>query len=130
MRIVLDSNIYFSAPVFPKRKTASLLERVSKEHTLILSNTIINDLTNPIKRKVPELLPALENFFARLTHEYQIVPKEYIDNLKVEISDPNDKHILATAYFAGADMIITGDGHFFERKYNGLQIVKPSDFNG
>ena len=130
MRIVLDSNIYFSALVFPKSKVALLLETVSKKYTLILSNTIIDDLTNALRKKVPEVLPALETFFSRLTYEYQFVPLEYIQNLDVQISDPKDKQVLATAYFAEADIIITGDGHFFERTYDGLKIIKPSEFNG
>jgi uncharacterized protein len=58
---------------------------------------------------------------AHLVEPYEIGP--------VIVEDPDDDAVLACALAAGADFIISGDGHLLTLKeYHRIRIISPSDF--
>ena len=69
----------------------------------------------------------MEIFLASLVWEYQYVPHN-IPNDLYDIRDKNDIKILHSAYLADVDILITEDKDFFERTYDGLIVMTPSDF--
>jgi putative PIN family toxin of toxin-antitoxin system len=127
MRVVLDANILLSALLFPKSAVAELVGKIADKREMVLSNTIIDEATAVVTKKFPAKIGVWEDFLAGITYEYQYVPESYLQSCTAEISDPKDKHVLATAFFAQADVIVTGDKHFFERTYEGIKILHPSE---
>ena len=128
MKIVLDVNILLSALLFPKSIISDLVNKIAKEYNLILSNTIIDEMKAVVAKKFPSKTEVLGDFFARIAFDYQFIPESYLQNFKAEISDPKDKHVLASAFFTQAEIIITGDNHFFERAYEWIKIMRPYEF--
>jgi predicted nucleic acid-binding protein len=47
---------------------------------------------------------------------------------EIIIRDPKDKIIVSDALITEADILITGDKDFFDRKYGNLEILKPAEF--
>jgi putative PIN family toxin of toxin-antitoxin system len=128
MRIVLDANVLLSACLFPGGSISDLVNRITSAHNLVLSSTIIDEMKKAVSRKFPDKTGILEEYLSRLTYEYQYLPEAYLSESEIEISDPKDKHVLASALFAGADILITGDKHFFERRYKDIKVLRPSEF--
>ena len=128
MKVIFDSNVLLSAGIFPNGKAAQVVDYVAAEYMIVLSNTIIDEVKRVVSVKFADRSPCFEKFLAKLTYEYAYVPEKAIEDSKLKISDPDDKHILVSAVFGGADVLITGDKHFFERKYDEIEILTPSDF--
>jgi len=128
VKVIFDSNVLLSAGIFPNGKAAKVVDYVAAQYTIVLSNTIIDEVKRVVNEKFAASLPCFEKFLAKLTYEYAYVPEKVILDSKLEISDPDDKHILVSAVFSGSDVLITGDKHFFERKYDEIEVLTPSDF--
>jgi putative PIN family toxin of toxin-antitoxin system len=124
---VLDANILLSAILFPQSAVAVLVNKIADKQEMVLSNTIIDEVTAVVLQKFPTKTGVWEEFLANIAYEYQYVPEAYVQGCTAEISDPKDKHVLATAIFTQADVIVTGDKHFFERTYEGIKILRPSE---
>lgn len=60
MRILIDTNILFSALVFPRSRLAQALLHVADHHEMVLCDLNIMELRNVLERKVPEFLPDVE----------------------------------------------------------------------
>ena len=128
MRVLFDSNVLLSAGLFPKGKVAEAVNYAASKHTIILTNTIIDEVKRVVENKFPESMTLFERFFASLKYEYGYVPEEAVRISQITIGDLKDKHVLVSATFTGADTLVTGDKHFFERKYEGIEILTPADF--
>lgn len=108
MRILIDTNVLFSALLFPKSKPAAALFHVASNHTIVLSDRNIAEFREIITRKKPELLPAAETFLAELS--FELIPA--ISNTVTKIRDAKDQPILNAAILADVDIILTGDKDF------------------
>jgi len=128
MKVIFDSNVLLSAGLFPKGKAAETVNYAAAKHTVILTNTIIDEVERVVVRKFTEYKPVFERFFACLDYEYAYVPEETIRDSITTIDDPKDKHVLVSALFTGADILVTGDNHFFGKQHDGIKIMKPSEF--
>ncbi|MDR3263394.1 MAG: putative toxin-antitoxin system toxin component, PIN family [Clostridiales bacterium] len=127
MRIIIDSNVLLSATVFKGAKITELMRIVIDDHTLILTNNILNEVRKVIEIKKPEKLPDFEKFLSLAKFEHHFTSNEGIDTT-IQIRDPNDIIIISDAIAVRADILITGDNDFFDRTYDGLEIIKPADF--
>jgi putative PIN family toxin of toxin-antitoxin system len=126
-RIFIDTNILISAIVSPNGKVAELLKSIAKKHTLIISDTVIRETKKVLNSKLPERESYLSQFFLTLKFEY--VP-DNIENTDetIIIRDKDDVKIIQSAYISEADILITNDKDFFDREYDGLEILKSLDF--
>ena len=88
MRILVDTNILFSALLFPRSKPAQAL--------LILG------------RKAPKYLPDAEVLLAEMS--YELIPA--VDHAEKLIRDAKDQPILNAAIVSDVDIILTGDKDF------------------
>jgi uncharacterized protein len=53
---------------------------------------------------------------------------EPIDTPRVVPNDPDDDHVLACAFAAHAELIVSGDRHLLELgSFQGMPIVKPAE---
>ena len=68
MRVMTDTNILFSALLFPESKPAKALFHVTKHQNLILCDYIICELKSVVLRKRPDLLSHIDEFLAKLSY--------------------------------------------------------------
>ena len=126
MRIFLDTNVLVSA--FAARGLcADVLRFVLTEHTLVTGEVVIRELRRALQRrlKLPsELIESIEEFL----REYEVVPKPPAP-AEVEVRDPDDRWVLASAVAARVDVLVTGDHDLLDLGSNApLRIVDPRGF--
>lgn len=98
MRVCLDTNVLVAA--FATRGLcADVFRTVAAEHDLVLGEVMLTELRRALKTKLR--LP--EEGIAAVEAVLADAPSD------VEIRDPEDRWILATAIAGAADVLVTGD---------------------
>ncbi len=131
MNVVLDTNIYISALVFPGGVCDQVirLARLGKIH-LHVSPDILTEFKNVLVRKfmfsVKDAAEACERIVAIATLVY---PRFRIDVIAAPAPDA-DNRILECAIEAQADYLVTGDKkHLLPlKRYEDVKIVSPAQF--
>lgn len=108
MRILIDTNILFSALVFPHSRPAVALLHVANHHEMVLCDRNITELRDILQRKAPRFLPDAEVLLAELA--YELIPA--VDHAEKLIRDAKDQPILNAAIVSDVDVILTGDKDF------------------
>ena len=108
MRILIDTNILFSALLFPGSKPARALLHAAENHSLVLCDRNIAELRDILQRKSPKYLPDAEVLLVELS--YELIPA--VDHAEKLIRDAKDQPILNAAIVADVDIILTGDKDF------------------
>ena len=108
MRILVDTNILFSALVFPRSKPAQALLYVADNHEMVLCDRNIMEFRDILQRKAPQFLPDAEVLLAQMSYEL-ILAVEHAEKL---IRDAKDQPILNAAIVSDVDIILTGDKDF------------------
>ena len=124
MRIMVDTNIFFSALLFPISNPARVLFHIMRHHDLVLCDYIVSELRDVVSRKRPDLLADIDVLMAKLAYELIPAPREP----GKLISDPKDHPILNAAIVAGVDVIISGDKHFLELNMERPKTMSVADF--
>ena len=127
MRIVLDTNIFVSALVFPGGRADEALRRVVEGRAhLILSKAIINELLEVLSRKFERDKEALSRIAVFLSEIGEMVhPYRKLAVLE----DEPDNRILECAISGKAELIVTGDRAMLNLvKYNGIKIVSLKEY--
>ncbi|MBN1406722.1 MAG: putative toxin-antitoxin system toxin component, PIN family [Calditrichaceae bacterium] len=126
MRVFLDTNVLVSA--FISRGLSSEIFRIIiKEHDLILSNVVIEELDriftvklNINPEQVKEIIEYLRSF---KIHKYSN------EKCPVELRDKDDEKVLASAIQSGSDVIVTGDKDLLDvRDKLEIKILNPREF--
>ena len=108
MKILADTNILFSAILFPRSKPALALLHAARYHDMVLCDRNIFELRDILKRKAPKSLPDAEVLLAELS--YELIPAAY--HVEKLIRDAKDQPILNAAIVSDVDIILTGDKDF------------------
>ena len=108
MRILIDTNILFSALIFPHSKPAQALYHIADNHEIVLCDRNLAELRNVLERKAPKYLPDAEVLLAEMS--YELIPA--VNYAKKLIRDAKDQPILNAAIVSNVDIIITGDKDF------------------
>lgn len=108
MRILIDTNILFSALVFPHSRPAAALLHVANHHEMVLCDRNITELRDILQKKAPRFLPDAEVLLAELA--YELIPA--VDYAEKLIRDAKDQPILNAAIVSDVDVILTGDKDF------------------
>ena len=124
MKIMTDTNILFSALLFPKSQPAKAIFHIIEQHNLILCDYIISELRNVVSRKRSDLLADIDVLMAKLSYELIATP---LQPSKI-ISDPKDYPILNAAIIAEVDIIISGDKHFLDLETEHPKSMSIADF--
>jgi putative PIN family toxin of toxin-antitoxin system len=124
MRVLVDTNILFSALLFPNSKPAKVLLYITEHHDLVLCDYILYELRDVLKRKAPNALPPAEMFLAELS--YELIPAAY-DAEKL-IRDAKDQPILNAAILSDVDIILTGDKDFLSLQLEHPKCMTASKF--
>ena len=124
MRVLVDTNILFSALVFPHSKLAQALLYVADNHEIVLCDRNIMELRDILKRKAPKYLPDAEVLLAELA--YELIPA--VDHAEKLIRDTKDQPILNAAIVFNVDIILTGDKDFSDVNIEKPEIITPGEF--
>jgi putative PIN family toxin of toxin-antitoxin system len=116
MRILIDTNVLFSALLFPHSKPAKALFHAVDHHEVVLCDRNIAELREILERKAPKYLPDAEVLLAELS--YELIPA--VDHAEKLIRDAKDQPILNAAIVSDVDVILTGDKDFLS-----LEIEHP-----
>ena len=99
MRILIDTNILFSALLFPHSKPAKVLLYISEYHKIVLYDRNITELRDILGRKAPQFLPDAEVLLAELS--YELIPA--VEHSEKLIRDAKDQPILNAAIVYDVD---------------------------
>jgi putative PIN family toxin of toxin-antitoxin system len=122
MRVVLDTNVYVSALVFPGgRADAALRRAIEGEHVVLTSKPILDELLGVLARKFArdsEELARVALFLDDLCE--RVAPEVQVNDLR----DEADNRILECALAGRADLIVTGDRAMLDLAvWRGARIV-------
>ena len=124
MRILVDTNILFSALLFPHSKPAQALLYAVDHHEIVLCDRNITELRDILKRKAPKYLPDAEVLIAELP--YELIPA--VDHAEKLIRDAKDQPILNAAIIADVDAILTGDKDFLSLEMEHPRCLTAAQF--
>lgn len=124
MRILVDTNILFSALLFRGSKPEKALRYVSDFHEMMICDRSIYEFYDTVRRKGPRRLPDIEVFLAELS--YEIIPA--VESGEKLIRDAKDQPILNAAIVAGADVILTGDKDFLSLDIDYPRCLSAAQF--
>ena len=116
MRILIDTNVLFSALLFPLSRPARALLHVADAHEIVLCDRNIAELRDILRRKAPRFLPDAEVLLAEMS--YELIPA--VDHAEKLIRDAKDQPILNAAIVSDVDVILTGDKDFLS-----LELERP-----
>ena len=126
MRVLVDTNVLFSALLFPKSVPAEALMLAAEEHEVVLCDRNITELREILQRKAPQYLADAEVFLAEMS--YELIPAVY--HSEKLMRDAKDQPILNAAIIFGIDIILTGDKDFLSLDIEHPKSMKPSEFLG
>ena len=127
MRVMLDTNIWISAIIFKSEKMNSLINKLYKEHEIIICSYIIEELRRIVNDKFNVDIEVLEIFFEEFPFELVHSPKVVYNKL-FNIRDEADYIILHTAILENVDVFITGDKDFKEVEIERPEIMTVNEF--
>lgn len=106
MRVLLDTNVLCSA--FATRGLcADVLRQVLANHELLIGEVVLAELGSAMRRKL-DLPETVVNQIERFLRRYECIPKPEIP-ADIDIRDPDDRWIIASALLGNADILVTGD---------------------
>lgn len=124
---MVDTNVLVSLLVFSSRKMNQMMECIFREHRLVLSSYIVEELKDVVKRKFPDKVGVVDTLLAKMNYEYVYTPDKLDDTL-FEIRDIKDYPVLYTAIFEEVDILVTGDDDFSDVEIAMPQILTPAEF--
>ena len=130
MRVMIDTNIFISAALFPNGRAASaLLKALSSPYQPLTCDYVVDELHRKFREKFSDKMTELEAFLYSFLSVVHVVstPNEIID-LESRIRDPKDRPILRAALSSNADLFLTGDKDFLEASIEDPRIISVADF--
>ena len=130
MRVLIDTNILFSAALYPDSVPQRAFEKaVSLPNIGIVSYQSIEELTSVFHKKLPHRLSSLERFLVTYLCGVELVssPDKSIDT-EDSIRDADDRTIYRAAVKANADIILTCDKDLLESGITSPQIMTAREF--
>ena len=124
MRILVDTNILFSAILFPGSKPATALLKVARSHSLFLCDQNLSEFFNIISRKAPDYMPQAQSFIKELSYQKISTTSES----PTKIRDTTDQPILNAAILHNIDIILTGDKDFLSLNLSHPKCMTAAEF--
>ncbi|MBD0373517.1 MAG: putative toxin-antitoxin system toxin component, PIN family [Pyrinomonadaceae bacterium] len=126
MRIVFDTNVLIAAFI-ARGVCHQLLEHCVSHHTLVTSESILNELREKLVDKFKYTPETAEEVDKLLRSRMSIVAHAALASPVCR--DADDDNILATAVAGDADCILTGDKVLLVLKeFEGIDIISPGEF--
>ena len=129
-RVMIDTNIFISAILFPNGKASSALKKaLTQPYQPVTCDYVIDELRRKFHEKFPDRITELDAFlYASLSIIDLVKTPEKISDDEKLIRDEKDRPILRAALNAGADLFLTGDKDFLESSVTDPRIISVADF--
>ncbi|MEG9430325.1 MAG: putative toxin-antitoxin system toxin component, PIN family [Christensenellaceae bacterium] len=127
MRVLIDTNILFSAIAFPNGAAAQAFSKCILEHDLVIPTYVIDELKDVFRRKFPDFVSNVDKFLEKLSFELVYTP-DNISDKTAEIRDEKDYPILYSAIIEDVDVLLTGDKDFKAVNIEKPKILTPAEF--
>lgn len=125
---MLDTNILISVLLFPSERMNQMMDYIFKNHELVLSSYVVEELKDVVNRKFPKKVRVVDTLLAKMGYEYVYTP-ETIDESLFSIRDMKDYPVLYTAILEDVDVLITGDKDFEDVDVERPEIMTPGEFD-
>ena len=130
MRVMLDTNIFISAILFPNgRAAAALFKAILPPNKPVTCDYIIDELRQKFQEKFPHKLTELDAFLYSSLAVIEVVKTPSIPTAnELLVRDKKDRPILRAAINAGIDLFLTGDKDFLESGIKNPRIISVAEF--
>jgi putative PIN family toxin of toxin-antitoxin system len=129
MRVFLDTNVLFSAVVFPKSIARQAFEEILNHHVLVICEYSLVEMERILREKVPHKIPIWDRLITGMKFELAYTPLDQNAYSVPRIRDDKDLAILVSAYIAQPDLLVTGDKDFHTGEIREIFIVcTPGEF--
>ena len=85
MRIMLDTNVFLSALLFPGERMNRMMQYIFEAHRLVLSSFVIDELFFVVRRKFPAKEKAIDQLLSSMSYELIYTPAEMETGLMIRI---------------------------------------------
>ncbi len=128
LRVVLDTNVYFSAFSHPQGVPFQIWSHgVSRHYALIVSPAIMREVADVLRKDLAWPEAKIVVHLKLIAQAAEIITPTIV--LEVIADDPDDDRILECAVAGRADLIVSGDRHLTRLKaHQGIGIARPADF--
>jgi putative PIN family toxin of toxin-antitoxin system len=110
---MFDTNILLSAALFPNARIDGIVEYIVRNHTLILSDFVIEEFLEVADYDKFRRVPEAREFLRKLSFATYKTPKvSLLEN--ISIRDDEDYDILFSAVKSKVDIFLTRDKDFLE----------------
>jgi len=125
MKLVIDSNVYFSA--FTGRGLCSdLVDWCLEHHDVFVSEEILNEVCVNLRKRSKVTPYVIEE--ARMALRAEGTCLRPLEVERGVVRDDGDRHILGLAMAAKANLMITGDQDLLVLgRFKGIPILSPRD---
>ena len=127
MKVMVDTNVLFSAILFPGGQAAKAFTHCLLWHELVIPTYVIDELKRVVAKKYPKNIAAIDSFLEKLSFNLVYTP-EKIESELFRIRDPKDYPVLYTAIVENVDVLISGDNDFKDTDITHPEIVSPKEF--
>lgn len=130
MRVMIDTNIFISAALFPNGRAAdAFYKALVPPFQPVVCDYVIDELHRKFQEKFPNRTVEMEAFLYTALSVFDIVstPEDVVE-AEAKIRDPKDRPILRAALNAGADLFLTGDKDFLESSVTDPRIISVPEF--
>lgn len=127
MRVMLDTNVFISALLFPSKNMNRLIECISTNHELVLSSFVVDELKAVIETKFSSEVFVIDELLTKMNYEFVCTP-DFIDLALSEIRELNDYPVLYTAMIEDIDVLVAEDKDFADVAVERPRIYTPTVF--
>jgi putative PIN family toxin of toxin-antitoxin system len=130
MRVVLDPNVLILARLAPLGAPARIVRAWAQEQfELVISPELARELQEVLHRKKFRRWLSVEEVTAYIEqlHAGAVAVDDPVERPGVA-ADPDDDYLLALAVAAGAEYLVSGDGHLTELEAPAVPVLTPRLF--
>ena len=130
MRVMIDTNIFISAALFPNGKAASALKKaLLPPYQPFTCDYVVDELHRKFREKFPDKITEVEAFLYTSLPAIHVIPTpEEVVEAECRIRDPKDRPILRAALSSNTDLFLTGDKDFLESSVEDPRIISVAEF--
>lgn len=128
MRVFIDANVLFGAFAFPGGVCdKALTSCMYLEQKVLISDYVLEEVRNTLRRKVPEYLFRFDAFLSKIDF-IRISSTSAVVALPISLRNQKDEPILRDAIAGHADVILTGDKDFLDSGLKRPRPIHPAEF--
>jgi len=124
--IIADTNLFISALLYQGKVSAKALLLAADKYTLVLSDSIIDEIKDVVSRKEPRAIEIVDNFLSNFG--YSLIQSKHLSIPDgFSIRDPKDEHVVTAAIASESDILLTRDKDFPKDGFP-FEVLSPEEF--